>query len=168
MVGGCTMKQLLPDSKMPFNQKCLLFCLEKKMIENDLIYSEQHEERDTYTHKDIWFSVWKLAVNKVLSESATDNPLLLDSFDSSMLYNALKGQHGKSKPKWEKILYKQCMNFSPYNWEDLEATGKCDGETFYKQVSPILKINARIKNKTLSEIANFLNYYKNKKYRVAV
>ena len=33
------MKSILSDSQMPFEQKCLLFYLEKEIIEKDLEYS---------------------------------------------------------------------------------------------------------------------------------
>lgn len=59
------MKSILPNSRMPFEQKCLLFSLEKEIIEQDLEYSKQNDNIDIMRLNAHGFNVGKrLSIKK--------------------------------------------------------------------------------------------------------
>lgn len=147
------MKPIFPKPQMSHDQKCLLFCLEKEIIDKDLEYSRQNESQDIYEHKCIWFGLWKSTVDSIIKESAGSKELSINSLDKYILHNNL---NIKSRTNWKKELYRQCVNFIPYSWKSLRDSGKCDDDPPYERVSPELNINMEVKDYTLKEIATFL------------
>lgn len=153
------MKPIFPNPQMQSGWMQLLFCFEKEIIERDLVYSELNENQDTYEHKYIWFNLWKSITNQILEQVTKSKELAIDSLDKYVLCNNLKKRNTQSKTNWEKSLYRQCMNFLPYSWKSLEDSDKCEDDAYYKRVSPELRINSKIKNGSLKDIATFLHYY---------
>lgn len=144
------MKQILLDSKMTIEQQYLLFCLKKEIVEKDIEYSEQNEDKNIYEYKNVWFDEWKAIFARVLNKSILE----INALNKSSLQGELKDISKSSKKK----IYKQCMDFIPFKWESLIEIDEYI--SCHEPASPILKINSKIKNDTLKEIAVFLDYYK--------
>lgn len=113
------MKSIFPKPQMPHEQKRLLFCLEKEIIENDLEFSKQND--DNYEAKYTWFQCWKEIINKEIRRMAKDEFLSIDDLDKTVLYNTISEQ--KNANKWEKEIFNQCEIFNPYKIQDLIETG---------------------------------------------
>lgn len=152
------MKSILPNSRMPFEQKCLLFTLEKEIIEQDLEYSKQNDNIDIYEAKCTWFQCWKEIINKEIKKIES-----IDNLNKTVLYNTIREQ--KNTNKWEKEIFNQCETFNPYKIQDLIEIGKCSNHDDLigykeKEVFPILNLNSQNRQKILDEIRIFLNHYK--------
>lgn len=155
------MDSIFSISGLTFKEANLLFCLEKEIIESDISFSQQNEDKASFDGKRTWFFFWQKEINKILGNLVGISPrenLSLLNINKKVLYDEISNQTTNIRTPWRNKLLQRCRGFILYNWDELISRNKDDANDllWHQSAYPDLKLNEHVREKTLRNIAVFL------------
>lgn len=116
--------KIYSHSNLIFKQECLLFCLEREILINDIIYSDLvlHHDKEYINNKTSWFSRWEHKANSLLNRKLEDKKkVFIQDFNKLNIYKELENE--RLDIDWKKQILKLCIDFTPYDWHSLLELG---------------------------------------------
>ena len=164
------MNQIFPKSQMPFDQQCLLLYFFRTIIEEDITHCY-------IEYKELWFQKWKDRVNKclkckknelnalnILNDKTGTLANIIDNLHIKNLYDEIECKESNIDKPWALSLYRQCLDFEPYESFDSLLQENEEEKEFFKSLHKknqtlglSTALDQEVKETTLKEIADYLH-----------
>ncbi len=155
------MKDFISEFGLTFKQTCLLFCLERQIVMDDIASSKANGKLDDAAKKQEWLNAWDVSINNFLNNLGEEHNILVDitKFDSKKLLEQILNEETSGTVKaWRYLVLLECTLFTPYY--PLEKPKDTDKENFiekFKKLFDGLSLNDESQKLSLIKIAELLN-----------
>lgn len=155
------MKDFISEFGLTFKQTCLLFCLERQIVVDDIVSSKANGKLEDSVKKQAWLNAWDASINNFLNNLKEEHNILVDitKFDSKKLLEQILNEETSVEIKaWRYLILLECTLFTPYF--PLENSKDIDNENFIERIKKLYDgLSLKDENQKLSllKIAELLN-----------
>lgn len=155
------MKDFISEFGLTFKQTCLLFCLERQIVVDDIVSSKANGKLEDSVKKQAWLNAWDISINNFLNNLEEEHDILVDitKFDSKKLLEQILNEETSVEIKaWRYLILLECTLFTPYF--PLENDKDADNENFIEKIKKLYDgLSLKDENQKLSllKIAELLN-----------
>lgn len=154
------MKDFISEFGLTFKQTCLLFCLERRIVVNDIVSSKADKKQEEALKKQMWLNAWEMNINNFLNHLGENQNVLVDITKlepKKLLEKILNEKTSGNSKTWRYLILLECTLFTPYY--PLEQQESYD-DNFVGKIKKAfggLSLNENSRKTSLIMIAELLN-----------